>query len=180
MSIPTLVDALDEEVSGLALSFHEPSDYFQLLIKVVRQMTLYSSFCDMLSEKDTLSVLVSIIERVTSYDNLYNDMIDVIWNMIEQVPSSRRSLCTMETIQVLYSTIHASISNGVRLKDKELRNDILLVCSYTLTLLCPDCALADLILLNSVIFLSCSRNICTTIILRKWIPRLFMLPLRIQ
>lgn len=135
-----IVNALNDEL-GSHLNNDDP-DYNTLLLITLQLIKLISTFESCTTEftsgnasaaSSSLSVdggmdkLITLIERNDFKSEVVPLCVDILWNILEKYPTARDILGSFRTIKVFKETIYKMLEHGYRAKDKELRNDILVV-----------------------------------------------------
>eukprot|EP01064_Diplonema_japonicum_P006861 TRINITY_DN14686_c0_g1_i2.p1 TRINITY_DN14686_c0_g1~~TRINITY_DN14686_c0_g1_i2.p1 ORF type:complete len:1043 (+),score=211.31 TRINITY_DN14686_c0_g1_i2:178-3306(+) len=103
-------------------------------LRALCDASCYTSVSKCLLEKEgvlkpLMMVLASIMDTRNIQDGRISVIVETLWNMLDLVPSCRRDLGCVEYLSILYVLYKELLQSGHRLKDKELRNDVLSIAT---------------------------------------------------
>lgn len=71
--------------------------------------------------------LIALLDKTDFQGEMFPLCVDLLWNVLEKHQAARDILGNFQTIKIMKGVLSKMLDHGYRTKDKELRNDILVV-----------------------------------------------------
>ena len=123
---------IPEILVHLLADFTLNADISACIIQVISALTVYSNITMKLGELSILKDLIGIICNCPNFrEPLVNMCIENVWNILENCGmGSVETLATEETMLMMREMLEKVISNGYKLDDRHLRNEMtILLCA---------------------------------------------------
>ncbi|KAG2393384.1 hypothetical protein C9374_006915 [Naegleria lovaniensis] len=106
------------------------SDLFIEAVNVVWSISRYEEYAEKMTREGGVRLLIDVINSANFSDLVVFKIIDTIWNIIEIFPKSTLYIGEVNCVTTMFKLIQETNLKGFRTKDKELRNDILIIFSF--------------------------------------------------
>ncbi|KAF0984014.1 hypothetical protein FDP41_007929 [Naegleria fowleri] len=106
------------------------SELFIETTNVVWSLSRYEEYAEKLTREGGVRLLIDVLNSANFSDLVVFKVIDTIWNVIEIYPKSTLYIGEINCVTTMFKLIQEINLKGFRTKDKELRNDILIIFSF--------------------------------------------------
>ena len=101
-----------------------------ILLKCVLELSHYAEVCNLMRDFAACELLVDNLRIIPGGDRRVAICIEILWNFLAFDPQAcAAELCSVESIQRLFEVFVSTLSFGYKLKERELRNDIIVILS---------------------------------------------------
>eukprot|EP00667_Euglena_gracilis_P000696 EG_transcript_696 len=121
--VPLLVAELCQIGRGIS------ADMQAAVVRALRGASRYATCCRVIAEQGGMAQLFNLLAENSFTDYQVFLALEVIWNVLELHPPAIALVTEYHHVSTLYDLARESIIHGFKLKDKELRNDIITVCT---------------------------------------------------
>ena len=105
------------------------SDLFVQSINVFCALAKYPLFAETLTREGVISLVMSVLKKASFTDQVVNKIVDMIWSILDVFPKAALYIGEASTASSLFKFLQEITLKGYRTKDKELRNEILILFS---------------------------------------------------
>ena len=139
-AVRALVDAMHENVTEYAA--------VDAVTTALKEFTANEKCCQDLIDGGGAETILSLVSRWIDNDVVVFTTIGMLWSLLENSETACDRVANKESLSVLARLAHRLVVEGYRQKDKELRNEVLIVISFVARI--PDAhkLLADLGMLD--------------------------------
>jgi len=100
-----------------------------MLCKAVLELTNYRALCEEILKNDGAGLIFATLRLCTAGDRRVSFCVEMLWNILQLLPSSSQIFGSPNHLTMLHNVLYETLSLGYKLRDRELRNDIVVVLS---------------------------------------------------
>ncbi len=130
MKSSSLIPELILELDSILKDKDIIDQYALELVCSIREVSLHKDLVAIFAEGGGFERVVTLIERTSVGDRICFLCVEILWNAVEKNQIAKEILGTFYCMKILYESIDALTNTGYRQRDKELRNDILIVLCF--------------------------------------------------
>jgi hypothetical protein len=101
------------------------------IVEAIKSISAFPASAAALTHTGGISKLIQILESTDFKEVIFFDVTYALWNVLEGYSISREVLGESHSVSVIFNCVRNLVTNGYRDRDKELRNDLLVVRNFT-------------------------------------------------